>query len=414
MFDRDLDGGQSGIRMWQTRSARGVSVDLDNMEIAADEIDIEQSLFGPSKIRVKKARIRGATMCNFAAFIEARIVFAGDGMPSAATVEMPMEDGEAPEGGYALVASMNVVAAGRLATDLMRNPPLDLFKKRSYDRYTPLTITKDGVVSGHVIRRGQCHIGFGKERCVELPQSSCAYRYARAGGHVLTVEGEMVPTARLFAQFKPGLRAHAPEDLPAAEAVLWYENMTLAVGDVVPFDDEFGIQLQGRLRPGALTGDQVIALQGSDWSPDWRWMHETRQRECLVFAAVNTSGGPSTYDDLLSVDRELGLVASAGGPDDRPIVGTAYIAGGEVMTLIASAGQSSRRRTARLAREIVELEERIAGVEDRNESLAGTVEQLQGQIGELVGRFDELAGLVEPAALASVVDDLISVLPARG
>lgn len=220
------------------------------------------------------------------------------------------------------------------------DPPAEVLRKVAYNEFTPATIDAQGRISGHITPHGECHIGY-TNRCVMAPKSRDGYRFARAGGHVLTAEGDLVPTARIFAQFTPGRRAHAPEDLRAAEAVAWYESMTCAVGDVAIYDDAFGIQVQGRVRPG-ITRHQLVAFRASDISPDWRTING--RLECVGLACVNVSGFPSRYERLPA------LVASAaeqgievGLPPEAEMVGSIWVADGKVQTLVASAVHAEER-----------------------------------------------------------------------
>lgn len=235
-----------------------------------------------------------------------------------------------------LVASGAAFSSSLVETD----PPAEIFRQVAYNEFTPATIDAEGRISGHITPHGECHISY-TNKCVVAPRSRDGYRYARAGGHVLCAGGEMVPTARIFAQFTPGRRAHAPENTGAEEAKQWYENQCAVVADVAMYDDNWGIQVQGRVRPG-ITRHQLVAFRASDVSPDWRTIRG--KYECVALACVNVSGFPSRYDQLpalVASGAEHGVPVDV--PEEAEMVGSAWIVDGRVRTLIASAAHREER-----------------------------------------------------------------------
>lgn len=382
-YDTALPAGAEVVRLQRQKMLRGVSIDVDSVEVAvqegADEMDMLKQLLGAGDglQRFTRGRIRRATVCSIPAFIEASVqpvdaiedtALVADGTerwPTVWTVWTPWDTGDPAT----VVASARFGDSSEVfSSPILELPPKAVFARRDFAEYTPVTIDADGIISGYALPWGECHVGFA-DRCVLVTGSDNAYRYARTG-HVLTAEGDLVPTARIYAQFKPGRRGHAPEHLRAADATAWYEEMSQAVADVVIYDDRHGMQLAGRVRPG-ITRHQLIALRASDLSPDWRAI--AGKRECLAIAAVNVSGFPSRYD------RIPALVASAvesGQPVDvvavlaREMGGVGYLADGQLVTLVASA--TARRGgdvlVRQLAGQVAQLAATVADM--REEQLA--------------------------------------------
>lgn len=367
VYDTKLPLGAEVVRLQQQGMLTGVSIDVDSVQVdlsgVEGEVGLLDALMGSDETRFSKGRIRRATVCSIPAFIEARIrpvddtLVASGEFPQTWTVHTPWTADPAT-----IVASAFGARSETFTSDLVELPPGEVFAKQTYDAYTPARIDADGRVSGHVVPWGECHIGF-KDRCVLVAGSDNAYRYARTG-HVLTREGDLMPTARVYAQFRAGRRGHAPEHLAAADATAWYEEMSQAVADVVIYDDQFGMQIQGRVRPG-ITQHQLIALRASDLSPDWRAIRG--KRECLAIAAVNVSGFPSRYDRIPAlvasaaeqgIDLDLTVLA-------RQMEGTAFVDDGQIVTLVASAAnvnRPERSATTALADRLTRIEAELAAL----------------------------------------------------
>lgn len=403
VYDTGSDVGAEVVRLQRLGMLTGVSIDVDDIEVqmpdVIDDVDIMDLLFGFGPEIYSAGRIRRATVCSIPAFIEAKIepvdsagalVASPVAFPAGVRVWTPTRGFGTDRAEVALTAAgagrfERRSFGGRWSTE---DPPAELFERQTYSEYTPFTIDADGRLSGHICRWTDVHIGF-TGRTVTPPRTTCDYRHARAGGHVLTAEGRMVPTARLFAQFTPGRRGHAEErGVDAQAAVEWYENMTACCADVVPYDDDHGIQLQGRLRD--VPREWVVALRGSDLSPDWRWIGG--RLEAVAFAAVNVSGFPSYYERLPALAASavaLGVDVHVGPLPE--MVGDAWVIGGQVRALVASPVRITDQATAALA---------LVG---RVEQLAARVEQL-----EQAALAAEAAALC--AGLPSAADEAAALL----
>lgn len=299
-----------GIRLalaLDRQTMRGISVDLDSVELAEDR---------RSGVRnITKGRIRGATVCPFQAIVEASIELTndeGDAMAASAG------DSTTARVFSVVDAVESLVASGGSSIPLA--PPKEWFALPSNpaDRNGPLEITADGRISGIIASEGTCHIAFAN-KCEPPPKSKTKYAAFRVGS-VLTAEGDTVRTGPIVMDtVHPDLRR------AASDAMAFYAHTGAAVADVVPYDTEFGIYIAGVMRPSA-TPEQIRNLRASDISPDWRFINGN-PRECCALLAVNNGG--------FKVPQSL--AASAGDyimPGDTAVA----VKGEEILALVASGG----------------------------------------------------------------------------
>lgn len=320
-----------GIRLalaLDRQTMRGISVDLDSVELAEDR---------RSGVRnITKGRIRGATVCPFQAIVEASIELTndeGDAMAASAADTSTARVFSVVDAVESLVASGGAsipLAPPKAWFDLPSNPA---------DRNHPLEITADGRLSGIIASEGTCHIAFAN-RCEPPPKSKTKYAAFRVGS-VLTAEGDTVRTGPIVMDtVHPDLRR------AASDAMAFYAHTGAAVADVVPYDTEFGIYIAGVMRPSA-TPEQIRNLRASDISPDWRFINGN-PRECCALLAVNNGG--------FKVPQAL--AASAGDyimPGDTAVA----VKGDEILALVASGGYKAAARG-----ECVECELAVKADED--------------------------------------------------
>jgi len=166
---------------------------------------------------------------------------------------------------------------------------------------TPLTITADGKIFGHLAGWGTCHIGFSGQ-CITPPQSRAAYAYFRTG-EVLTDDGAAVAVGHITLG-----TGHADAALAAGPAIEHYDDTGTVVADVAAGDDDHGIWLAGRLRPNLPTA-AVDSLRAAALSGDWRRIGGSM--ELVAALAVNVPGFPIPRTaSHVSNQRQTALVAS--------------------------------------------------------------------------------------------------------
>lgn len=235
------------------------------------------------------ARVRGATLVSIPAFADARISIVAepslaDEIESAPIVDATDEPVDNLDPELALVA-----AAAPLA------PPREWFADPQLAGPTPITITDDGRVYGHLATWDVCHIASpqGADVCVVAPRSQMGYARFHTGS-LLTDDGETIGVGRITMG-----TGHAGPGLRAAAAAEHYDNTGTAVADVRAGEDAHGIWVAGALRPD-VTPEQVRALRSSPLSGDWRRVDGNLELHAAL--AVNVPGFP--------IPRPAGLVAS--------------------------------------------------------------------------------------------------------
>lgn len=229
------------------------------------------------------ARIRAATIVAIPAFNRARI---------ACKKPKQMEDGAEPPAAEGQAAAL-VAGAGRPAPRFPVEPPAAWFSDPSLSGPTPLTVTDDGRVYGHVATWGTCHIGHAHQGCITPPYSRTGYAYFRVGT-VRTAEGTDVAVGHLTLE-----TTHAPGNLTAAQALAHYENTGKVLADLAAGEDAHGIWVAGALRP-RVSPEQVRALRSAPMSGDWREV--AGNLEMVAVLGVNVPGFP--------LPRPSGFVAS--------------------------------------------------------------------------------------------------------
>ncbi len=191
-----------------------------------------------------------------------------------------------------------VVASGGLAKTRLPKypiaPPLAWFQNPGLKEPTPLTITDDGHVYGHIALWGTCHTGGEQHgQCVTPPRSHTNYSHFRTGA-ILTSEGREVAVGHLTLDTK-----HANQRLNAVRASAHYDHTGHVAADVSVGEDQHGIWFSGALRPD-LTDSAVRSLRSAPLSGDWRRIRGNL--ELVAALGVNMPGFP--------VPRPNGLVAS--------------------------------------------------------------------------------------------------------
>lgn len=169
-----------------------------------------------------------------------------------------------------------VAAAGPVA------PPADWFVDPALQGPTPLAITADGHVTGHLALWNVCHFGI-RDACRMAPHSRTGYKYFR-DGTVLTADGSEVDVGKITVG-----TGHANLRLGYVPAADHYDNTGNAVAVVAAGEDVYGIWVNG-----ALTADvseaRVAELRRSPLSGDWR--PTPHGLELVAALAVNSPGFP--------------------------------------------------------------------------------------------------------------------------
>jgi 2'-5' RNA ligase len=290
-FDVNGENAQEPMRQVREGFLKGVSVDVDTAvaEQFYDDPDSDEATF----TLYHSARIRGATLVTYPAYVETQI-WMTEGTPMTA----PMT--------AALVASGEpVVACG--CGDSYAPPPDEVFENPNFTRLTPVTITDDGRYFGHAAEWSSCHTGI--QGTCRTPPREGDHAYFRLG-EVITASGASVAVGHITMGI-----GHAPTTagFSAAAAIEHYDNTDAVVADVVSGEDAFGIWFSGRIRPG-VTEEQRANLRSATLSGDWRSFGG--KLRLVAMLAVNVPGFPvPRLSTATSGGRQFALVA-AGIPGD--------------------------------------------------------------------------------------------------
>jgi hypothetical protein len=192
-------------------------------------------------------------------------------------------------------------------------PPESWFRVLEPSGPTPLVVTDDGQVYGHLATWDACHIASpnGAGVCVMAPRSRRGYNDFHTGT-LKTKEGNLISTGRLTLDTR-----HAGPKLNAVSAAAHYDHTGKAVADVRAIDGKHGIWVCGALRPG-VTEETKRILRASPLSGDWRSIGGSL--ELVAALAVNVPGFP--------IPRPSGLVASISPMD--------FTDDGELLSLVAA------------------------------------------------------------------------------
>lgn len=197
-------------------------------------------------------------------------------------------------------------------------PPTSWFEDPQFQAPTPITVTADGRVMGHLAAWGVCHASFSN-RCVMAPHSAVNYKYF-LNGSVLTADG----STRRVGKITLGT-GHADIRLGWIPAADHYDNTGTAVAVVAAGEDRHGIWVAGSMVPEA--SDETMAqLRRSPLSGDWRRVNGNL--ELVAALAVNTPGFPIVNLNASGEEESLcaaGVVMEDGGvfasdPPEPPTV----------------------------------------------------------------------------------------------
>lgn len=172
---------------------------------------------------------------------------------------------------------------------------------------TPLTVSPDGTVRGHLATWRTCHTSF-PDACVTPPRSTTGYALFHLG-EVLTDEG-LIPVGKVTLG-----GGHADPKVGVRGATEHYDDTGYAVAAVRAGEDEHGIWLAGRLL-GDVTPGQIEELMRSPLSGDWRRVNGNL--ELVAALAVNVPGFPIPRTVAASAAPGVPVSLVAAGVVRRP------------------------------------------------------------------------------------------------
>jgi hypothetical protein len=178
-------------------------------------------------------------------------------------------------------------------------PPGSWFEDPKLTKATPLTVTKEGQVFGHLAAWNTCHRDVSNRSCVLAPKSRANYEPFHLG-QVYTAEGDTVRVGKIVQDTR-----HASINLGYSAASLHYDNTGDEAAVVRAGEDQYGIWLAGAVVPEA-TRKQVAKLRRSPISGDWRAVNGNL--ELTAALAVNVPAFP-----VYAMDNEERMALVAAG-----------------------------------------------------------------------------------------------------
>lgn len=245
----------------------GPSVDLDDIEYVMDDNE---------RIVITQWRIAGATLVSIPAFADVSITL--DPLP-AEPVGVAAEPGPLYDDGTPRALDWEPFSLAASATEVL--PPADWFARPEFTELTPLTVTDDGRVFGHIAGWSTCHVGL--PGCVTAPSSPSGYSYFHVGEQ-RCADGSVTPVGTLVA----GPR-HADLQMGFQAAQQHYDDPAAAVARVIAGEDSHGVWVAGWILPDAAP-DAVETFKSSPVSGDWRRVGGAL--ELIGVCSVNVPGFP--------------------------------------------------------------------------------------------------------------------------
>jgi 2'-5' RNA ligase len=331
VFDLEGEDGKEAYRQVSKKFLRGVSVDVDSVKnsdiemifprMSGDEDDLEKLFADPDVTVFHHGRLRGATLVQFPAFVEASIALTGGDETEALAASMaPVltasgPEDEEPDDAQLPDAALTIhehqcgdnLTACACADQVVQAPDRSLFAYPNLTGPTPLTV--DGIhVYGHAALKGTCHTGFAGQ-CVTMPREE-SHEYFLLG-ETLCSDGSTVATGTITLG-----TGHASTDgkVSAFDAIKHYDHTGTVVADIVTGEDEFGLWFSGALRSD-LSPAKVRSLRAAKLSGDWRKFGNKLRLVALL--AVNVPGFPvPRLRTAMHNGSQVALVAAGINPAD--------------------------------------------------------------------------------------------------
>lgn len=276
--------GKEAQRLVENGMLRWVSADLDQFEAEQPKIRIVRSedddeaaappTLGAEKMNITKGRLMGITLVPKPAFQEALIALAQT------EEEISVDDGTYV-GEPVVSEAEQIVASAGIAEAIPVEPPSVWFDRPLLNGPTPVTVTDEGQVFGHIATWDSYHIGLPSATCA--PRSYSNYAYFHTGALRCNDGGDVHVGQLTLAG------GHADMLADASAAVRHYDDTGSAIADVHVGEDGYGIWAAGALRPGT-SPEQIRALRASAPSGDWRKING--RLELVAICQVNVPGFP--------------------------------------------------------------------------------------------------------------------------
>lgn len=336
-FDAGGEGGKEAERLVRDGVLSWWSPDIGDASVDTEVIEEDEDGFPTDFLdHLTEGTFLGGTICPMQAITSARIEIVGEGTAEVDAEEPDDADAETDDEPEAEAAKADVVPLVAAAPPV--KPPAEWFEDPKLEGPTPLTVTDDGRVYGHIAQWGVCHTGM-QDRCVLAPHSAADYAYFLTGS-LETEEGETVRVGQLTMG-----TGHADLHLRHAAAKAHYDGGPGAVqaADVNLGEDEHGIWCAGAARPD-LTDEQLREFRALAISGDWRDI--AGNMELVAALSVPVPGFPVT-------------IAASGTQWSGPVKTRLHMERGECKALVAAGMLRGANRIGE-ASKVAQLESIVA------------------------------------------------------
>jgi hypothetical protein len=186
-------------------------------------------------------------------------------------------------------------------------PPEEWFADPQLDGPTPLVVTKEGRVYGHLATWDVCHVASpgGPGICITAPHSNRDYADFHTGT-VLTAEDTLIGSGKITMG-----TGHAPHKLSATATAAHYDNTGTVVADIRAGEDMFGIWVAGALTPGT-TEEQARTLRSCPLSGDWREVAGSLELKAALAVPVPGFPIPRPAGKLVASGERLYALTASG------------------------------------------------------------------------------------------------------
>lgn len=279
---------------------RGVSVDLDDVEMHLEDDDgnvLEGDAIWDVETEpvlvVDKGRVRAATLWCTPAFVEAYV------LDSTVASEIPDSSIVDASGVTPLGVAAAALYASAQAPPKATSAPSSVFANPGLEVPTPLTVTEDGRVFGHIATWGTCHIGI-EGACVTPPTSDTDYAYFCTGMYT-TSDDVVIPVGQVTMG-----TGHAELALGWRPTVDHYDDTGTAAAYINVGEDSVGIWMAGVLAEHLPEAQRLALQRTGSISGDWRAIGGNL--ELVAALGVNVPGFP-----IPRVQSRVASLAAAGG-----------------------------------------------------------------------------------------------------
>lgn len=313
--------------------------------------------------------VMAATLVAKPAFAEARLEIveepsSGDepGPDAPEDADAPADEEDAEESVSASAATPEELALLASAAPAQKVYADTMFHDPQLREPTPLHMTEDGRIVGHLALWKDCHMGVGNA-CVTPPASRTGY----ALFHVSEVPTDSGPLA--VGRLTVG-GGHADPKLGVQPTIEHYDDAGAAFALVRAGEDAHGIWVSGIPAPHA-TDAQVQLGLSSPLSGDWR--RHGGNLELVAALSVNTPGFPIPRGSRDDKGRDYALVAAGALPPatsaplgKRGGASLQTVIDASVKASVTAALAAFREESTREAREAA-VRRRVAAIEERQE-----------------------------------------------